>query len=337
MADALLRDRRAGRVDGRRRPAPARADRHRPRHHQLAGRVRATTRTPVVLARRATGGMLLPSVVHYATDGAPVVGARGAARRGASYPRDTIVVGEALHGPRARGRRDDARASRPTSSPAHDAAGGALRGRRRRARSRRSRCRPRSCARSKRAPRPRSAAPLDGAVITVPAYFDDAQRQATQATPAGSPGSRCCACSTSRPRRRSPTASTRSAEGTFAVYDLGGGTFDISILKLDDGVFEVKSTGGDTRARRRRLRSRARRAASLAEASTRARARATRSRARCSTRRAQVKHALTDDASVALELASAARRRVDGHARASFDASIAAAPRAHAARRAGAR
>ena len=81
-------------------------------------------------------------------------------------------------------------------------------------------------------------------------------------TPGGSPGSRCCGSSTSRPRRRSPTASTSSCQGTFAVYDLGGGTFDVSILQLEDGVFEVLSTGGDTAPRRRRLRPRRRRAAS---------------------------------------------------------------------------
>jgi hypothetical protein len=64
--------------------------------------------------------------------------------------------------------------------------------------------------------------------------------------PARSPGSRCCASSTSRPRPRSPTASTRRKSGTIAVYDLGGGTFDVSILEIGDGVFEVKSTNGDT-------------------------------------------------------------------------------------------
>ena len=65
-------------------------------------------------------------------------------------------------------------------------------------------------------------------------------------TPAASPASKCCASSTSRPRRRSPTAWTRRTAGTIAVYDLGGGTFDISVLEIGDGVFEVKSTNGDT-------------------------------------------------------------------------------------------
>ena len=86
---------------------------------------------------------------------------------------------------------------------------------------------------------------LVGAVITVPAYFDDAQRQATKdaATLAGLNVLRLL---------NEPTAAAiaygldNASEGIFAVYDLGGGTFDISILKLTKGVFEVLSTGGDS-------------------------------------------------------------------------------------------
>jgi len=86
---------------------------------------------------------------------------------------------------------------------------------------------------------------LVGAVITVPAYFDDAQRQATKdaAQLAGLNVLRLL---------NEPTAAAiaygldNQSEGTFAVYDLGGGTFDISILKLTKGVFEVLSTGGDS-------------------------------------------------------------------------------------------
>jgi len=86
---------------------------------------------------------------------------------------------------------------------------------------------------------------LVGAVITVPAYFDDAQRQATKdaAQLAGLNVLRLL---------NEPTAAAiaygldNQSEGTFAVYDLGGGTFDISILKLSKGVFEVLSTGGDS-------------------------------------------------------------------------------------------
>ena len=64
--------------------------------------------------------------------------------------------------------------------------------------------------------------------------------------PARSPASKCCASSTSRRPRPSPTAWRRKGQGKIAVYDLGGGTFDISILDIGDGVFEVKSTNGDT-------------------------------------------------------------------------------------------
>ena len=85
---------------------------------------------------------------------------------------------------------------------------------------------------------------LDGAVITVPAYFDDAQRQATKdaATLAGLNVLRLL---------NEPTAAAiaygleNAAEGTYAVFDLGGGTFDISILKLSRGVFEVLATNGN--------------------------------------------------------------------------------------------
>lgn len=86
---------------------------------------------------------------------------------------------------------------------------------------------------------------IAGAVITVPAYFDDAQRQATKdaAKLAGLEVLRLL---------NEPTAAAiaygleNASEGTYAVYDLGGGTFDISILKLTRGVFEVLSTGGDS-------------------------------------------------------------------------------------------
>jgi molecular chaperone HscA len=87
--------------------------------------------------------------------------------------------------------------------------------------------------------------PIEGAVITVPAYFDDAQRQATRDAGrlAGLEVMRLLA---------EPTAAAlaygldRGSKGVYAVFDLGGGTFDVSILKLVEGVFEVKATGGDS-------------------------------------------------------------------------------------------
>src|SRR3954467_4339999 len=86
---------------------------------------------------------------------------------------------------------------------------------------------------------------LYGAVITVPAYFDEAQRQATKdaAKLAGLNVLRLI---------NEPTAAAiaygldNGSEGVYAVYDLGGGTFDISILRLTQGVFEVIATGGDS-------------------------------------------------------------------------------------------
>ena len=81
------------------------------------------------------------------------------------------------------------------------------------------------------------------AVITVPAYFNDAQRQ--HRTPARSRVSRFCGSSTSRPRAALAYGLEKEEGKTIAVYDLGGGTFDISILETGD-AFEVKSTNGDT-------------------------------------------------------------------------------------------
>ena len=86
---------------------------------------------------------------------------------------------------------------------------------------------------------------VEQAVITVPAYFNDAQRQATKDAGkiAGLEVLRII---------NEPTAAAlaygldKQKTGTIAVYDLGGGTFDISVLEIGDGVFEVKSTNGDT-------------------------------------------------------------------------------------------
>jgi molecular chaperone HscA len=86
---------------------------------------------------------------------------------------------------------------------------------------------------------------VGGVVITVPAYFDDAQRQATK------DAGRLAGLEVLR-LLNEPTAAAlaygleKKQNGRFAVYDLGGGTFDVTILVLDDGVFQVKSTGGDS-------------------------------------------------------------------------------------------
>src|SRR3989344_3576711 len=86
---------------------------------------------------------------------------------------------------------------------------------------------------------------LVGAVITVPAYFDDSQRQATK------DAARLAGLNVLR-LLNEPTAAAvaygldQHAEGVVAIYDLGGGTFDISVLRLTGGVFEVLATGGDS-------------------------------------------------------------------------------------------
>ena len=88
-------------------------------------------------------------------------------------------------------------------------------------------------------------APVTQAVITVPAYFNDAQRQATK------DAGRMAGLEVLR-LVNEPTAAAlaygldRQKDGIVAVYDLGGGTFDISILKLHEGIFEVIATNGDT-------------------------------------------------------------------------------------------
>ena len=86
---------------------------------------------------------------------------------------------------------------------------------------------------------------IGGAVITVPAYFDDAQRQATK------DAGKLAGLHVLR-LLNEPTAAAlaygldKKRDGLFVVYDLGGGTFDVTILRLDEGVFQVKSTGGDS-------------------------------------------------------------------------------------------
>src|SRR5439155_9197146 len=87
--------------------------------------------------------------------------------------------------------------------------------------------------------------PISEAVITVPAYFNDAQRQATK------DAGRLAGLDVLR-LVNEPTAASlaygldKRKEGIIAVYDFGGGTFDISILRLHEGIFEVLATNGDT-------------------------------------------------------------------------------------------
>jgi molecular chaperone HscA len=188
------------------------------------------------------GAALLPSVVHYRADG-PAEAGRAALARVAEDPRNTIVSVKRFMG---RGLKDIAhlenapydfadadgmlriRTAAGVKTPVEVSAE-ILRALRLRA---------------ERALGIRDGASLYGAVITVPAYFDDAQRQATKdaAKLAGLNAMRLL---------NEPTAAAiaygleNAAEGVYAVFDLGGGTFDISILRLSKGVFEVLATNGD--------------------------------------------------------------------------------------------
>ncbi len=194
----------------------------------------------VTLADEA-GHYLLPSVVRYQQDAAPSVGAEALAQA-AQDPYNTIISVKRLMG---RGVEDikglgEALPYRFTASESgmpylQTAAGD------------KSPVEVSADILSTLAERARASlgGDLEGVVITVPAYFDDAQRQATKdaAQLAGLKVLRLL---------NEPTAAAvaygldTQDEGVIAVYDLGGGTFDISILRLNRGVFEVLATGGDT-------------------------------------------------------------------------------------------
>jgi molecular chaperone HscA len=190
----------------------------------------------------AAGGMLLPSAVRYRQEGLPIVG-QTALREAAEHPRDTIVSVKRFMG---RGPRDAETTLRFTPYDFSDDNGPVVRFK---VAGGREVTPIEVSAEILRALKERAEAELggtlEGAVITVPAYFDDAQRQATR------DAGRIAGLEVLR-LLNEPTAAAlaygldKKSEGTFAVYDLGGGTFDISILKLTGGVFEVKSTGGDT-------------------------------------------------------------------------------------------
>lgn len=199
----------------------------------------APTGQPVVV-RDCDDLTLVPSVVHYSGDSVAVVGVR-AKELAVSYPRDTIVsvkrfMGRGAddpetrrlgpyrfatdQGPIVRFAVGEGREVTPVEVSAE-----ILRELRERAQDELGR--------------------VGGAVITVPAYFDDAQRQATK------DAARLADIEVLR-LLNEPTAAALAygldskKNGAFAVYDLGGGTFDVTILDLDDGVFQVRSTGGDS-------------------------------------------------------------------------------------------
>ena len=185
---------------------------------------------------------LLPSAVHYGDRGEVVVG-EDALKRAAEHPRETIVsvkrfMGRGADDPETRRLGPYAFTSPKNGDPnvvrfaVHDrvvtpveVSAEILRALKRLAED--------------------ELRSVGGAVITVPAYFDDAQRQATK------DAGRLAGLDVLR-LLNEPTAAAlaygleKKQNGKFAVYDLGGGTFDVTILVLDDGVFQVKSTGGDS-------------------------------------------------------------------------------------------
>ena len=205
--------------------------------HSLAAAVRSGTAEVI---RDEAGEALLPSAVRYFSDRLPVVGQKALAAQ-TTDPVNTIVSVKRLMG---RAFQDIAEVAQlpyqlldmPGMVQLDTVAG--------------ARSPVEVSADILRILRARSEAALGGeltgAVITVPAYFDDAQRQATKdaAKLAGLNVLRLL---------NEPTAAAiaygldQGAEGTYAVYDLGGGTFDLSILKLSRGVFEVLATSGNAR------------------------------------------------------------------------------------------
>jgi molecular chaperone HscA len=219
-----------------------------PHEHRLAVGIDLGTTNSLVATVRSgqsvvlndeLGRSLLPSVVHYGGDGVTDIGFEAQAKQSLD-PRNTIVSVKRFMG---RGRRDIAhiesmpydfldaegmvrlRTVQGVKSPVEVSAD-ILKALRERAEA-------------------SLGGQLTGAVITVPAYFDDAQRQATK------DAARLAGLNVLR-LLNEPTAAAiaygldNGAEGIYAVYDLGGGTFDISILKLAKGVFQVLATGGDS-------------------------------------------------------------------------------------------
>lgn len=219
-----------------------------PHEHKLAVGIDLGTTNSLVATVRSgmakvlndeQGRSMLPSVVRYLPDGSIDVG-REAQRHQADDPRNTIVSVKRFMG---RGLQDIAHSEALPYE--FESAPGMVRVR--------TRAGVKSpvevSAEILKALKGRAEAALGGdlvgVVITVPAYFDDAQRQATKdaAKLAGLNVLRLL---------NEPTAAAiaygldNKSEGVFAIYDLGGGTFDISILRLAKGVFEVLSTGGDS-------------------------------------------------------------------------------------------
>ena len=196
-----------------------------------------------VLPAKHHADTLLPSVVYYPATGAPVVGSEALAHL-ADDPKNTIISAKRFMG-RSQA---DIKFSHPyelsgseNAMPAFMTAQGNVSPVEVSARI--------LAALNERASDALPADSVEGAVITVPAYFDEAQRQATKdaAQAAGinvlrllnEPTAAAVAYGLDKPNQD-------NTESYYLIYDLGGGTFDVSILKLTDGVFEVLATGGNS-------------------------------------------------------------------------------------------
>ncbi len=196
-----------------------------------------------VLPAKHHADTLLPSVVYYPATGAPVVGSEALAHL-ADDPKNTIISAKRFMG-RSQA---DIKFSHPyelsgseNAMPAFMTAQGDVSPVEVSARI--------LAALNERASDALPADSVEGAVITVPAYFDEAQRQATKdaAQAAGinvlrllnEPTAAAVAYGLDKPNQD-------NTESYYLIYDLGGGTFDVSILKLTDGVFEVLATGGNS-------------------------------------------------------------------------------------------
>ena len=192
-------------------------------------------------SRDAEGRALLPSIVAFTPGGRR--GRRGGPAPARAQRRAHRLLGQAPHGPRLRGREGRAAALPLRVAPSQEV----VRHPDRRPRGHAARgLGPHPARAQGRARRRTSASPVEQAVITVPAYFNDAQRQATK--DAGPHRRARRAAHRQRAdgglaRLRAPAAGTG---GVIAVYDLGGGTFDVSILRVKDGIFEVLATNGNT-------------------------------------------------------------------------------------------
>ncbi|MES2459712.1 MAG: Fe-S protein assembly chaperone HscA [Armatimonadota bacterium] len=197
---------------------------------------------PTIIRDPRSGDALLPSIVHFPAEGTPVVGTAAKAHL-STEPARTIYSAKRLMG---RGLADveaEAATLPYTLSPEHreavriDLGAGQVVSA------------PEIGALILRSLRERAEAALgetiEKAVITVPAYFNDAQRQATK--DAGEIAGLEVVRIVNEPTAASLAYGLQNKQAaTIAVYDLGGGTFDISILRLENGIFEVLATGGDT-------------------------------------------------------------------------------------------